>query len=182
MCTESVNIFDRVRRSIVIILPRQNNYLGEFMESYEGYNPLAINWSIYGTNGHIRRPSDQIHHLLRRSEQQWEPNGFVKSIVRPEHVVVDSLYDVHHFTTSPSITVNENHEQVTWMTHAISTEKIRLNHYVLRSWQDYWEVKVHRQRFNNASPCDQKYFSFHDRNEVFDDEILQRFGHLIHFS
>jgi len=161
------------------ILPRPYDDLRELLAGYEEHAGLAMNWCIYGANGHVKRPSTQINHLLHHSDPNWEANKFVKSIVRPEKVILDRIYDVHHFPTEGGDTVNENHEPVHKITHDVSTEKIRVNHYVLRSWQDFWEVKAARPRFNGCGSFNEEYFHFHDRNEVFDDEISRRFGHVL---
>jgi len=161
-----------------LMLPRHCDDLKELLQEYETHNGLAINWAIFGTNGCIKRPPTQINHLLRRSETLWEPNRFVKSIVKPEKVVLDKIY-THYFVTEGGETVNENYEPVTWMTHDISTEKIRINHYVVRSYQDFWEVKLKRNSAIGSAPFDGNYLDYHDRNEVFDDEISRRFGSVV---
>jgi hypothetical protein len=162
-----------------LILPRSCDDLRELLKDYEDHAGLAMNWCIYGSSGHVKRPPTQINHLHHHSEQSWEPNQYIKSIVRPERVVLDKIYEVHHFPTEGGDTVNENHEPVHWMKHNISTEKIRVNHYVLRSWQDFWEVKASRPRFSGLGSFDEEYFHYHDRNEVFDDEISRRFGQVL---
>lgn len=161
------------------ILPSHCDDLRQLLQEYEDYNGLAINWSIYGTSGYIKRPQTQINHLLYRSETHWEPNKFVKSIVKPETVVRDNGDYVHYFPTTGGETVNESYENVTWITHEISTEKVRINHYVVRSYQDFWEVKFQRNNAIGAPIQGNDYFERHDRNEVFDDEISRRFGHII---
>ena len=161
-----------------LLLPRQTDDLRELLTEYEEHSGLAVNWAIYGSGGHIKRPPSQIRHFLNRSETHWDRNQFVKSIVRPSRVLMNEPHLTHFFPTKNGETVNENHEPVHGMTHDISTEKIRINHYVLRSWQDFWEVKAMRPRPGNG-PCDQEYFDLHDRNEVFDDEIARRFGHIL---
>lgn len=161
------------------ILPRRCDDIRQVLEQYEEFSGLAVNWASFGTGGHLRRPPTQINHLLRRGPQDWEWNRYVKSIVRPERVNLEKQYDVHHFPCRTGITVDENRRQVKWMRHDISTETIRINHYLLRSWQDFWEVKAARPRYNGAVPCDETYFNMYDRNEIFDDEISQRFGKTI---
>jgi hypothetical protein len=160
------------------ILPRCQDDIRTILEEYEEHSGLAINWAIYGSSGHVTRPPNQINHFLHRGETNWEPNQYVKSIIKPERVLLDKPNNVHCFPTSNGDTVNENHEPVTGMRHAVSTGKIRINHYVVRSWQDFWEIKVRRPRFCYLPPCDAAYFEYHDRNEVFDDEIFRRFGHI----
>jgi hypothetical protein len=53
-----------------------------------------------------------------------------------------------------------------------------VNHYIIRSYQDYWDVKVPRGKFTTNIPRNEKFWSEHDRNVVFDDEISRRFGYL----
>ncbi|MCL2347900.1 MAG: glycosyltransferase family 92 protein [Planctomycetaceae bacterium] len=161
------------------ILPKKQDDLRELLAGYEEHCGLAMNWQIFGTNGYVKRPPTQTCHLLHRAETHWQPNRFFKSIVKPDLVIHEMIYDSHHFPCTTGRTVNENHEPVAGVTHEISTEIIQLNHYTLRSWQDFWEVKATRPRYNGAAPCDEQYFDFHDRNEVFDDEIKKRFGNLV---
>jgi hypothetical protein len=162
-----------------LILPRRWDDIRTALEEYEEYSGLAINWAIYGSSGYIKRPPTQINHLLHRSETNWQANRFVKSIIKPDRVLLNAPRYAHFIPTRDGSTVNENHEPIAGMRHAVSTEKIRINHYVVRSWQDFWEVKAQRPRRFYTPPCDEVYFERHDRNEVFDDEISHRFGHVV---
>jgi hypothetical protein len=161
------------------MLPKQYDDLRELLVNYERYPALAMHWQIFGTSGSIKRPPTQINHLLYRAEENWWSNRYFKSIVQPERVLWEKLYDVHHFPCRDGETVNGNHEPVSGLQCDVTTNVIQLNHYCLRSWQDFWEVKFHRSRFNYAGMFDPNYFERHDRNEVFDDEISRRFGHVI---
>jgi hypothetical protein len=161
------------------LLPRSCHDLREFLEDYENESAIAVNWNIFGTNGHIKRPPTQINHLLYRAETYWNRNRFIKSIVRPDQVIYEKIPDVHYFPVKTGHTVNENYDVVNCMWHDISTRKIRINHYCLRSWQDFWEVKRRRARSRNSAICDEEYFIEHDRNDVYDDEISKRFGNRI---
>jgi len=161
------------------ILPHHQDDIRETLEGYEEHSGLAVSWAIYGSSGHITRPPSQINHFLHRSETDWRPNQWVKSIVKPDRVLLNEPHHIHYFPTKDGNTVNEKHEPVTGGRHPVSTEKIRINHYVIRSWQDFWEVKARRPRLGNHPPCDERYFDYHDRNEVFDDEISRRFGHIV---
>jgi hypothetical protein len=162
------------------LLPRLCDDVRQFLEDYEEEGAIAVNWQIFGTSGHIKRPPTQIKHLLYRADTNWDRNRFVKSIVRPDRVVSEKIPDVHWFPIKDGNTVNEKREIVPSMWHEIATEKIRLNHYLIRSWQDFWEVKCQRARSVRAVRCDEQYFDFHNRNDVYDDEISRRFGHVIY--
>lgn len=161
------------------LLPHSFDDLREFLEEYEEYGGLAVNWQIFGTGGHVRRPPTQINHLFHRAETHWSRNRFVKSMIQPDRTAWEQENNVHTFPMRDGKIVNENHEQVNGMTHDISVKKIQVNHYVLRSWQDFWEVKSARQRFNCCGGFEEGYFHNHDRNEVYDDDISKRFGHIL---
>ena len=138
-----------------------------------------MSWQGFGTSGYIKRPPTQINHLLHRAETNWDRNGFVKSFVRPDRVVLENVNDSHYFPTYGGDTVNENREIVTCMFGRIAVKTICLNHYVFRSWQDYWEVKGKRTQFGCPLQLDEAFFDCFNKNDVFDNEISKRFGHLI---
>jgi len=161
------------------ILPRRWDDVRSALEEYEEYSGLAINWTVFGSSGYVKRPPTQINHLLHRSETNWAPNQHVKSIVKPALARLDAQRYTHVTPTKRGITVNENGEPITRRCHDVSTEKIRINHYIIRSLQDFWEVKAQRPRRPCSPPCDEAYLEQRDRNEVFDDEIARRFGHVV---
>lgn len=161
------------------LLPKQRNDVRELLADYEEHPALAVNWQMFGTSGFIKRPPTQINHLLHRAEKDIWTNRYFKSIVSPDKVLLDKLYDVHHFPCWNGETVNENRDPVSGLQCDVNTRRIQLNHYALRSVQDFWEVKFQRTRFNHGVAADQELFEQYDRNEVFDDEISQRFGHVI---
>lgn len=165
------------------LLPRSCNDMRTLLELYEAFSGLAVHWSNFGTSGHVRRPPTQINHLLHRAKNDFPRNRFVKSIVRPHLVVSDRIDNVHCFPMKSGRTVNEKSDPVVKMRSLnIVTDTVCINHYVLRSWQDYWEVKAVRSRSREAGPCTEKFFKKNDRNEVFDDEIAKRFGKTVRQS
>lgn len=161
------------------LLPKTCDDIRCFLERYDAHSGFAMNWHLFGSNGYIKRPFTQINHLLRRANTNWKRNQFIKSIIKPRWVDQSRIVDVHYFPTFRGNTVNENEETVWSMCHEISTKTICLNHYTLRSWQDFWEIKATRARSKDSSVCDENFFRFHDRNECFDDEISRRFGHVL---
>lgn len=161
------------------LLPRQCDDMRELLESYEAYSGLAVHWCIFGTSGFVRRPPTQINHLLHRGESRWARNRFVKSIVRPDRIKIGQIDNTHCFPVTSGKIVNERRQPVSDMvSENMTTDTVRLNHYILRSWQDYWEVKAGRSRSLRAGPCDESFFQKNDRNEVPDTEISERFGHI----
>jgi hypothetical protein len=167
------------------ILPRKSNDIRNVLEEYENYSSLVLNWANFGSSGYIKRPQTQINHFLHRATDTFKENRFVKSIVRPETIDIDLIrknvyhYTPHKFVSTTGDMVDEHHRLATERFYNDYTDEvIRINHYIIRSYQDYWDVKVPRGKFTTNIPRNEKFWSEHDRNEVFDDEISRRFGHL----
>jgi len=157
------------------LLPRRCDSLCEMLEDYERHPGLAINWRLFGTSGLRRRPRSQINDLLRCSEPTFFRNHFVKSIVDPARVV--AFEDPHFFQLADGPTVDETHRPLRdWHNKECPQSIVRINHYSLRSLQDFF-VKIARGRATTTGSRDIEYFLNHDRNECFDDEIKRRFGH-----
>jgi hypothetical protein len=162
------------------LLPKHYDDVREVLAEYEECPGLAVNWQVFGTNNHVKRPATQINHLLHRAETDWERNRTIKSIVRPDQVIIKEIPNTHYCHMKHGHIMTSNHSPVSWyQTSDVATDKIQLNHYMLRSWQDFWEVKAQRARNIHAQKCDEHFFNCHDRNEVFDDEISKRFGRII---
>ncbi|MDR1385723.1 MAG: glycosyltransferase family 92 protein [Planctomycetaceae bacterium] len=158
------------------ILARQYDDIRDVLRDYETYSGLAVNWSIFGTNGYYESPPDQINHLLRRAEETFSVNRHIKSIIQPQYAVTEMIADPHAFQFHTGYAVGEKYDPVHSPWRDYSADKIRINHYALRSVRDFWDTKVARGQASPIPDRDQDFFDAHDRNEVFDDEISHRFG------
>ncbi len=170
------------------ILPKQHDDLRETLRDYEEYSGLIVHWQQFGTSGYIRRPPTQVDHLLRRAAStHWTGRQF-KSIMNPEKVDGKRIlqererpYTPHIFPIHSGATVDERHEEIEYdkILQPFSGETAVINHYILRSFQDYWEIKAPRGRFNGMHDFPVHYWKENDLNDVFDDEISKRFGHFV---
>jgi len=119
------------------VVIRDNGSIGDFLSQFRTQAGVALHWYMFGSNGHIKRPSGSvISEYTRRAEA---PNRHVKCFVRPESV---------------SKCRNSHSWYYRWMRHAV-TEKGRsvsgstcvpasadsawINHYHHKSDQDYFE-------------------------------------------
>jgi hypothetical protein len=87
----------------------------------------------------------------------------------------------HIYPICSGYIVNELHEEIQYdeILQPFTGKDIVINHYILRSFQDFWEVKVPRGRFNGMHDFPNHYWTENDLNDVFDDEISKRFGHFV---
>ena len=141
---------------------------------------LGISWHIFGSNG--QKAADYsvgvLERFTRRAPDKWENfmqlesknalrigNMYVKLIANPRSLkVMQGPHVGVHF--GENYTVNEYGEKIT-------DYKITLNHYLLKSWEEYSIKQARGYACDTSNPYSDFYFKTHDRNEVFDDEILK---------
>src|SRR5207248_2601008 len=114
------------------------------LRDYEPYGGLAINWCCYGTAGLRRRPALVTAECVRRAPEDFEANQHVKTIADPRRV---AGWDNPHFPCylPGHYSVDENFRRVEGPFNAPPTfRRIRVNHYVLRSEEDF-ALKQERQ-------------------------------------
>ena len=125
------------------VYPLQDNDLRVLLAEFEQYGGLAATWHLIGPSGHLRRPEGPV---IRNYTQAFavQESFIVKSFVQPPRTA--QCCDPHTFQYVPGHhCVNEEHypvspgQQFTFATG----KKVRVNHYFLRSQQDF-EQKIER--------------------------------------
>ena len=159
------------------------------LTEYEKFGAIGVYWLIYGSSGHIHRPSGlTIENYVQRSESNFVINSHIKSIVNLSEA---GLAETSHMFATSSNTVDENYRNLPFRpphgfihenvpTHA----RLRINHYHTRSQQDY-AVKAARRFFGDdklgTPERKQAMFDQHDRNEV-EDRTALRHARLTRFQ
>lgn len=146
---------------------------------------LAVNLNAYGSGGYEKADLScgVLERFTRRAENDWTPpltddssqhggNAHVSTIANPRRV---KFFPTPHAPIyfSVAFAVNENRKLVQdFSNYPVSTEKIVMNHYSVKSKEEYIQ-KISR---GNADLFENNYdmdkFNANDRNEVFDDSIL----------
>ena len=123
-----------------LVLKKDRN-IKEFLKRYEEFGSVFVGWYLFGSNGYRKKQKSIIDSYTKRVPQ----SNRVKSIVRPVYAKkFDSAHRVSEFVKG-YYPVDETKKQfsILKMTRKVSTNLIQLNHYVLRSRQDFLE-KVKR--------------------------------------
>jgi len=128
------------------ILPRLSDDLREVLQEYELFSGLGIHWNIFGSNGYLQRPPNQMDCLLHRAENSHPQNMHVKIIVQPKYVIPESIENPHHCRYDSGHAVDEKYRMIDSPFGDYTGDIIRINHYVVRSMQDVLEVKIPRKR------------------------------------
>jgi len=173
------------------IFPKTNRSIAEVTDEILLQNPkaqaLAVSWRCFGSNE--QKTADYSRGVLERFTQRanddwkncisreknflWIGNMYVKLIANPRSVKFFASPHVGvHFGTNYS--VNERGEEIiSYENKSMCAEKIALNHYMIKTWEEYMIKKNRGYACAESNPYDKIFFDEHDRNEIFDDGILK---------
>jgi glycosyl transferase family 2 len=136
---------------------------------------IAVNWSLYGSSGHKQAsPRPVAERFIRRAKQNHPLNRHYKSIVRPTAVEGD-VENPHYFPLKEGFRViHPDGSPVadvpgrTGLSTRILWDPIRVNHYVIKSWEEFHHRKRARGRATTDTRRGERFFAGHDLNDVAD--------------
>lgn len=145
-----------------------------------GAAAIALNWKVFGSSGQITKtPGLTIDRFNHCSDDKRFINHHIKSVVRPTRI---KKMHIHHADPIEKFYyVNANGESIEFLKGSrnqkeseIPTEftkniigNIRINHYIVRSKQEFLEKKASRGWLNTSHPVElEKYFHTHDLNDI----------------
>ncbi|NIQ17113.1 MAG: glycosyltransferase family 92 protein [Candidatus Dadabacteria bacterium] len=144
------------------VLPRAKDTIPEILEDYKQHDGLTINWRCFSPLE--QTPKSQLKEIIYYKKNL---NKHVKCIVKPSKI--EKFYNSHDIHC---LRVNENYRRVTGAYNNPPTgEKIRINHYVIRSKEEFYQID---KRLNPRK--NQKYYDRAAGGTLIDTEIWDRFG------
>ena len=146
-----------------IVLKKHNN-IQEFLKCYEEFGAVSVCWYLFGSNGRVKRQMSGYAPYTKRLSNSCH----YKTIVQPTRIIEMGIHNV--VSHAPGYhTVDEQKHQVSGpFTLYQNTELIQLNHYVVRSFEEYLD-KMQRsskqmsffERINDSVTVDD--YSFPER-------------------
>ena len=117
----------------------------EFLQSYESYGALGINWIVHDSNDLLTRPKSARSGFTRCVIDAPHPDGLeplnrhIKSFVQTKYY--ESCASPHNFLLNSSMTtVGENGDEVAWAwREPITRDKILIHHYDVKSREQFQE-------------------------------------------
>ena len=177
--------------------------LREILVEYENFPGVGVNWQMFGSSGHIKKPKGiLIEAYTKKAKEDYYLNYHIKSIVNPRKVL--SYINGHCFTYTKGFCVNENKKKVGFkipnfvkneryppskkyidgldsqiFSYPVSVSKLRINHYVTRSREECSSKMLQRSKFSDV--CKKKsivsdfneYWKKYNKNDVEDTTILR---------
>lgn len=125
------------------IAPKGGNAdIPSMLAAFEPYAGLALNWKVFGTNGHVRPPEGlQIENYVRAIADDHDRHKVVKVIMQPEKTDC-FLYNPHVCTVRDESVpiVTENHTPTAlWFSKPPSWHTGQINHYYFRSRHEFYK-------------------------------------------
>lgn len=162
-----------------LVLDKDISTISEMMMKFDvlpDVGSVAVNWAVYGSSGLVHQsPGLVIERFQCRGEQEWQPNRHYKSIVKPSSVV--GMGDnPHYFLLKPDYSTLhvdgasvEDQGRVKGISQRVVWDGLRLNHYVIKSKDEFVHKKKARGRATTTTQVrDDNFFIAHDRNDIID--------------
>jgi hypothetical protein len=156
--------------------------LRTILAGYEQHGGLASHWYEFGSNGHVMKPKGlSIEAFTKRAPDRHTSHYSFKSVIQPQ--CFQKLLSPHLAITNP-LTVTEDHRDVSvnwiWIgDRRPSHEIVRVNHYHVRSMED-WMERYKRGQCNDPARDHEitpiygsEVFKNRDHDEVHDTCILR---------
>jgi hypothetical protein len=158
-----------------IVVKSGNHNIVDFLKNYEDCAALGVYWLCFGSNGKIKKQNSQIKAYTKRSEKNFHANRHIKTIAQTKYIKNKVHTDPHSFVYKEGYyAVDENKNKIIGARGNHTTEKIQLNHYVLRS-RDEFKNKIARGGGNSGEKGRKKmhFFTSYDNvcNNVTDNTI-----------
>ena len=163
---------------------RRNTYTGVghylyafvdgFMKAHPNAGGLAVNWCMFGSNGHISKPEGEVLENYTRSaknDMNLRDNHVIKTVFDPAKAV--SFISDHFPIYRIGFNNLDETGRITYGTHTqeVHYDMIRINHYFTKSREEFI-AKRSRGRADGAGMLSMEEFDSHDHNEAEDTEIL----------
>lgn len=156
------------------LFPVQNEPIEKILSDFEAFGGVGVNWQLYGTSS-LRIPKNSllIESLCQKLPEKTGANHHVKSIFRPERAL---SCDCPHFVHYKPGYFQVNMEQTPFeglLSPAVSIQRLRINHYILRDESYFHTQKIPRLQSwwgRPASFWEEKYSGM---NQVFDPAIVR---------
>lgn len=167
------------------ILPLEDPDIITFLERYDSFPGIVLNWQCFGTSFIQEIPEGElmIENLTLKAREYSRWNKPVKSIVKPECVDIDQIawaphtvcYLNHQVAVFPDgFCRKETLQQHKWEIHS---SKAVINHYVHRTEPFFWKEKLTKKApmKNWAYLKDPNYVDqwYHECNEEEDFRIFR---------
>lgn len=149
------------------IVPVENKNLVEFLRPLEPFPVVEINWLVYGSGGQTDKSDRPVMERFRYHSKPDHPlNHHVKSIVNPRRIY--SMTGCHEAAriNGKAVDSHGRRVRVSWRDRHPEQDVIRINHYAVRSYEEFLEKKLRGRASGPDREVADEYFRRFDLNDI----------------
>ncbi|MCH5222991.1 MAG: glycosyltransferase family 92 protein [Muribaculaceae bacterium] len=152
------------------IVPLKHKSIPEFLKDKEGAPVVEINWLVYGSGGAVKKePGTMMERFRHHSLSDHPLNRHVKSILDPLRVY--GMIGCHEAAriNGKAVDTHGNRIKISWKDRKPQHDVIRINHYAVRSYEEFLEKQNRGRASGRARNVADEYFRRYDLNDIKDD-------------
>ena len=151
------------------IVPRKHHSIPEYLKDKEDFPVVEINWLCYGSSGLKQHtPGGMMQRFKRHSRGDHPLNNHVKSIFNPRRVY--GMTGCHEAARIDGKAADSHGRRVkkSWKNRLPQQDVIRINHYAVRSYEEFIEKKGRGRASGPVRQLHDEYFHQYDLNDISD--------------
>ena len=151
------------------IIPLKDKNIPQYLRKLEEWPVIEINWLCYGSSGQKERlPGGVMERFRFHSEPLHPLNKHVKSIFDPRRVYgMTGCHEAARISGKASDS-NGRRVKISWRDRTPQHDLIKINHYAVRSYEEFIEKKGRGRASGPAREIYDDYFRQYDLNDIED--------------
>ena len=149
------------------IVPIKHKTIPEYLKDLEDFPVVEINWLCYGSSGQKEKLAGGVMDRFKRHSFPDHPlNKHVKSILNPRRIY--GMIGCHEAAriNGKAGDSNGNRIRVSWRDRAPQHDLIKINHYAVRSYEEFIEKKGRGRASGPTRQLQDEYFRQYDLNDL----------------
>jgi len=149
------------------IVPVKDSNILRFLDRFEDFAAVEINWLIYGSGGQKKKTDDSVFERFRfHSEPEHYLNKHVKSIVNPRRVF--NMIGCHEAAKISGYAADSHGQPIKlhFKDRTPQQDVIRINHYAVRSYEEFLEKQMRGRASGTQTTVPTEYFTRYDLNDI----------------
>ena len=150
------------------IVPIENKTITDFLKNFEQYAGVEINWLTYGSSGEKHWKEGLVMERFKRHDKLDTNEGrVIKTICNPRAVFKMDVHTPFYCHFAVAVNPNMERRKVHYMDVKQVYDKIRINHYNTKSY-DECMTKIQKGRVDGNGEYHLSFFEARDRNDEYD--------------
>lgn len=151
------------------IVPVKDKSIPEFLQRFENFPAVEINWLVYGSNGETKKSARPVMERFPK-HSQWDHllNRHVKSIVNPRRIY--NMVGCHEAARINGKAADSHGKPITvcFRDRLPQQDVIRINHYAIKSREEFVEKQNRGRAAGKTRFITDSYFNRFDLNDIAD--------------